>query len=118
MGEVFEEICKQWLWREYAAKTLPFSFRDCGRWWGTNPIKKEEQEIDLLAVDDGDTGIFCECKWRNEPVDIRVLRALMEKAEMFHFKNKCFVLFSKTGFHRDIAKSADERVLLVSFESM
>jgi hypothetical protein len=97
MGEVFEEICKQYLWRENLAERLPFYFRDAGRWWGTNPLKKCEQEIDILAVCTG-SGIFCECKWTSEPVGSGILDDLIEKSQMFDYDEKHYFIFSKSGF--------------------
>jgi AAA+ ATPase superfamily predicted ATPase len=120
MGEVFEDICKQWLWRENIADCLPFQFRDCGRWWGANPIRKVEQEIDLLAFDDDmHSAIFCECKWTNEKVDSSVLNALMSKAEMFGFQDKHYLLFSKSGFTDALIKKATgARIRLVDFDEI
>jgi len=40
MGEVFEQICNEYMWKT----KLPFSASEIGRWWGNNPIKKAEQE--------------------------------------------------------------------------
>jgi hypothetical protein len=97
MGDVFENICKQYLWRENLADRLPFYFHDAGRWWGTNPIKKCEQEIDIIAFNE-DSAIFCECKWTNEPVGVGVLDELIEKSKIFNHKNKCYFLFSKSGY--------------------
>ena len=119
MGEVFEEICKQWIWRENAAGRLPFQFQDCGRWWGANPIRKAEQEIDLLAFSsDKQKAVFCEAKWANEKTSIRVLDDLIGKSEMFGFEEKYYVLFSKTGFEDETKKKAGENVLLVEYKNM
>jgi len=117
MGEVFEEICKQYLWRENLAERLPFYFRDAGRWWGTNPIKKCEQEIDIIAFDDH-SGIFCECKWTNEPIGFSVLNGLIEKSLMFNYKEKHFFLFSKSGFNDECKESPETNVKLIEFKDM
>ena len=117
MGEIFEEICKQYLWRENAAHRLPFIFREAGRWWGTDAVKKTEKEIDIIAFDDT-RAIFCECKWTNEPVGLAVLDGLMEKCEMFHFREKYYYLFSKTGYTENCLKKADDRVRLIAFGDM
>jgi AAA+ ATPase superfamily predicted ATPase len=121
MGEVFEGIAKEYLWRENIAGRLPFRFQDCGRWWGNNPLQKKEQEIDILAYSSGNQkAIFAECKWTNKKVDNRVLKDLMDKAAMFAYEEKYFMLFSKSGFAEDVKKAAQqsERVMLVGFEDM
>jgi AAA+ ATPase superfamily predicted ATPase len=97
MGAVFEEICKQHLWRLNAAGQTPFTFTDAGRWWGNNPKKREECEIDIIA-DDGESAIFCECKWTNEAVGLDAAETLIERSELFRYKNKYYCLFAKTGF--------------------
>jgi AAA+ ATPase superfamily predicted ATPase len=121
MGEVFEGIAIEYLWRENMAGRLPFVFQDCGRWWGNNPLLKKEQEIDILAYSsDGGKAIFAECKWTNEKVDNRVLKGLMEKAAMFARADSYYMLFSKSGFKSDIINTAqqNDRIMLVCFAEM
>jgi len=119
MGEIFEDICRQYLWREKIADRLPFRFNDCGRWWGNNPLLKSEQEIDLLAYNKKERkGIFCECKWSDEQVDSHVLDGLMNKASMFFYEEKYYFLFSKTGFKENVRKRANDRIRLIEFKKM
>jgi len=117
MGEVFEEICKQFLWHENLADRLPISFRDAGRWWGANPILKSEQEIDIIAYDDFGA-IFCECKWTNSPVGCDILDRLIEKCRMFSFEHKFYFIFSKSGFTDECKNIADANIRLICFENM
>ncbi|MCL1809052.1 MAG: ATP-binding protein [Clostridiales bacterium] len=117
MGEVFEDICKQYLWQENLAERLPFYFRDAGRWWGTNPLKKQEEEIDIVAIGDSQA-IFCECKWRNEALGRTVLDGLIEKSQMFNYRVKYYILFSKSGFTDECEAAASEYVRLVDFREM
>ena len=118
MGETFEEICKQYLWQENIAGKLPFRFKDCGRWWGNNPIEKEEQEIDLLAYTKTGKGLFAECKWTNAKVDSQILNNLIKKAVMFDYTDKYYILFSKSGFTEDVIKKASDKVILIEFDNM
>jgi hypothetical protein len=39
MGTVFEEICKQYLWKLNREDKVAVTFMDLGRWWG-NDIEK------------------------------------------------------------------------------
>lgn len=117
MGEVFEEICKQYMWKENIAERLPFYFRDAGRWWGTNPIKKSEQEIDIIAYDETQA-IFCECKWTNEPVSNSILDGLIEKSMIFNYREKYYFLFSKSGYTKECIKNAGRNVKLIDFKDM
>ncbi|MBQ9003813.1 MAG: DUF234 domain-containing protein [Eggerthellaceae bacterium] len=65
MGPVFEAICRDWMWRQFASGGLGFEFTDIGRWWGNDPAIREEAEIDVVAVNGSETVLVGECKWRN-----------------------------------------------------
>lgn len=73
MGKVFEEICKQYLWKQLLDGKCPIAFSSLGRWWGNNPAEKSQAEIDIVAQQDKDTALFGACKWTNEKVDLGVL---------------------------------------------
>ena len=117
MGEVFEEICKQYLWRENLALRMPFYFRDAGRWWGTDPIRKCEQEIDIIAFDNT-RALFCECKWTGEPVGSSTLDNLIAKSRMFEHKEKYYILFSKSGYSDECKEKAANNIKLIEFTGM
>lgn len=97
MGGVFEEICRQYLWRLLLAGKCAVNFRDLGRWWGTDPKTRTQEEIDILGTDQ-DSALFGECKWTNEKVDRGVLDTLLARSNLFSFPQKHFYLFAKTGF--------------------
>ena len=65
MGKVFEEICKQYLWKLLLSGKCPVEFSSLGRWWGNDPKEKRQAEIDILAEQDKNTALFGECKWTN-----------------------------------------------------
>lgn len=113
MGQVFEDVSLQFLrWMNVQDK-LPFTFKMSGKWWGNNPLKKREEEIDIVAYDEENI-LLGECKWWNELVDISVLNALMEKGTLFNFKSKYYVLFSRVGFTQkvlELAKASDNVLL-------
>jgi AAA+ ATPase superfamily predicted ATPase len=116
MGSVFEEICKQYLWRLNLSNKAPIQFTDAGRWWGNDPRKKAEREIDIIAANREDA-IFAECKWRGEAVGADTLDTLIERSELFHYKNRHYYLFAKTGFTNGLIEKADKLgcVSLVSY---
>ena len=117
MGEVFEQICMEYMWHIY--EKLPFDMQDIGRWWGVNPIKQRQSEIDFIAYDDTrKKAIFGECKWRNEKVPASDIDELMDKAQMFAFEEKHYYFFSKSGFTDAAKKKACERTVLVDFKNM
>lgn len=106
MGAVFEDICAQYLWRLNLTGKTPFLFTDAGRWWGNNPRKREECEIDILADNGGERAIFCECKWTNGAVGAGVLGSLLERSGLFNYKEKYFYIFAKAGFTEQLRSEA------------
>jgi AAA+ ATPase superfamily predicted ATPase len=119
MGRVFEEICKQWLWRENAADRLPVSFVKLGRWWGNDSIRRQQAEIDILALSEEDSALFAECKWTKEKADAGVLETLVHRAELFRFREKHLYIFSRSGFTDRCADKAKKlNVVLLSFDEM
>ena len=120
MGKVFEEICKQWLWKQLLAGNCPVEFSSLGRWWGNDPKEKRQAEIDILAEQDKTTALFGECKWTNEMVDLGVLETIVKRSELFSYKTKYFYLFSKSGFTKGCVDRAKEmgNVMLVGYGEM
>ena len=97
MGLVFEEICKQYLYQPPIIANVPFLFHKVGRWWGNNPIKKQQEEIDILAFDEKHV-LLGECKWNETPVSLPVLKQLQERGDIFQKKEQYFYIFAKNGF--------------------
>lgn len=119
MGNVFEEICKQYLWKLLIDGKSAVSFNDLHRWWGTNPKTKTQEEIDIIGMDKK-SALFGECKWTNEKVDLNVLETLVERSNLFDCSNKHFYLFAKTGFTQGCIDKAVKmgNVSLVKYEDM
>lgn len=120
MGPVFEEICKQYLWDLLLEGNCPIEFTGLGRWWGTDPKTRKQTKIDIMGTADQDTTLFGECKWTNEKVDLPVLETLLKRGELFHFTEKHFYLFAKSGFTKgcmDKAKAMGN-VTLLTYEEM
>ena len=120
MGPVFEEVCKEYLWRLNREGRTPATFTEIGRWWGGDPITKKEAEIDLLATIDKNTLIMGECKWTKEDVDQPILKALLGRGGIFPHEIKYFYLFAKMGFTAGCRTYAKEQgnVWLVSYGDM
>jgi len=99
-GYIFEECCKQYMWRMASSDNPMFYFQKIGRWWGNNKVEKREEEIDFIAYSTPNkTAVFGECKWKNESLNYDVLEDLIRKSELFvEFKEKYYILFSKSDF--------------------
>ena len=120
MGKVFEEICKQYLWKLLLSGKCPVNFSSLGRWWGSDPVAKNQVEIDILAEQDKNTALFGECKWTNEKVDLGVLEMLVKRSKLFSYKKVHYYLFSKSGFTKGCIEKANEmgNVTLVSYKDI
>ena len=120
MGKVFEEICKQYLWKQLLSGNCPVEFKSLGRWWGNDPQEKAQAEIDIMGEQDKNTALFAECKWTNGKVDIGVLDTLVKRSELFNYTTKHYYLFSKSGFTKGCIDRANDmgNVSLVKFSNI
>ena len=119
-GYAFEECAKQYMWQMFGEDKLPFAFRDLGRWWGTNPKNKCEEEIDFVAWSDS-KAIFGECKWKTTAIGEDVLDGLVQKALLLpQISQKAYALFSRTGFTKTLRERASQTdiIMLVTPEDM
>ncbi|WDU83040.1 ATP-binding protein [Caloramator sp. Dgby_cultured_2] len=114
LGLVYEDICLDYIKLLNRDKKLPFIAEKIGKWWGNNPYKKREEEIDIVALNK-DNIIFGECKWKNQLVGMETLRDLMEKSTLFNHPNKYYILFSKSGFTDELVEYAktNSNILLI-----
>ena len=120
MGKVFEDICKQYLWKQLLSGNCPIEFNSLGRWWGTDPHDKKQTEIDIMGEQDKNTALFGECKWTSEKVDLGVLETLIKRSNLFSYKNKHYYLFSRSGFTKGCIDKAAEmgNVTAVEYSDM
>ncbi len=120
MGRVFEEICKQYLWKQLLLGNVPIEFISLGRWWGNDPIQKSQAEIDIMGEKDEESALFAECKWRNEKVDLDILDTLIDRSKLFRYRKVHYYLFSKSGYTKGCMEKAVKmgNVTLVSYEDI
>jgi len=98
-----------------------YSFNNLGRWWGSNPAEKKEEEIDILAVGNSGNVLFGECKWRAIRTGTDILDELIRKSELFPFvSKKQYILFSKSDYKSDLLKITAQRkdITLVGLKDM
>jgi AAA+ ATPase superfamily predicted ATPase len=103
----FEEACRQFMWRAYAAGALPpdLAFDAVGTWWDGS------HEIDVVAMEGNTTTLAGSCKWTNALVGPAELRALQEAvaagADQLRPAPGCwYALFSREGFTADLTALA------------
>ena len=110
IGEIFEDVCRQYVERYWMEK-LKVAPKRVGAHWGAN------LEIDVLTENVDDSHWFGECKWWNAPVGENVLNHLIENATKVRDqwkRNPRYILFSANGF-TDVLKQRSEKegVLLI-----
>lgn len=121
MGEVFEDICTQYLIRLAKLGKLPFVPYTMGRWWGTDKRTRKESDIDILAFDKQHrSAIFCECKFRNKEFGMDEYNHFMVATEVHPTVDRCFYyIFSKSGFTKAvIIQAALDGVILVGLDDL
>jgi AAA+ ATPase superfamily predicted ATPase len=112
VGYAFERICEEYLLLNINNREkVPFFFHKLGRFWGTNPKTRTEEEIDLVAfTNDKKNTLFVECKWKNERVGLSILNDLIRKSELLNeYKGRKYALFSKSGFDKELVEHAKSR---------
>ncbi len=119
LGRSFEKICQQFLEMRNARGELNTHYTRIGRWWGNNPLKKKEEEIDLVCIGN-DKMLFGECKWREQRTTLQDYQKLVGKSSLLSAREKRFVLFSKSGFSDELRLFAEktDSLLLVSLEEL
>lgn len=97
LGHRFEALCAEWLTEQAKAGKLPIAATSVSSWWGNNPEKREQDDIDVLAADRVSSQmVIGECKYRNdfnesaEIADLESKRGLIKGYLASHF-----VLFTK-----------------------
>lgn len=117
LGKRFEQFCLEYLQEKNGTSDLPILFTEIGGWWGTNPKTKQQEEIDLVAIENKDKAIFCECKWRNEKTDVSVIETLVRRSNLLPYQEKHYIVFSKSEFTegaKEYAKFHNIKLMLFS----
>jgi len=94
VGEVFEDIVKEFLIELNKNDKLPFKFSKIGRWW------HKGEEIDLIALNDNERkALFVEVKWKDLSVRevYGIFKDLERKAELTGLRDygKYYCVFAK-----------------------
>ena len=115
LGFAFEHVCANHLF------TQPYPFIKAGKWWGPNPVKKQEEEIAIMAVELDGTAHFGACKWTSEHIDSAVLDTLMKRSYLAEPNNAHeYWLYAKSGFCKALLDRSkqDKTLHLISLEDL
>lgn len=111
MGGVFEEICKHYTLICSVDGKLDCFVTNVGRWWGTHPKRRETTDIDVVGLDKiSKRAVLGECKYRNEPIDKKIYKELLEKNGLIskEYTVVQYILFSKSGFTEWVVQNSDK----------
>ncbi|XGI82725.1 ATP-binding protein [Halorutilales archaeon Cl-col2-1] len=117
VSKTYEEVCTEALWKMNRQGMLRDSYSKMGKWW------YKEYEIDIVGLNpESKSTVFCECKWTESKVDTDLMRDLENKSDEVRWHNnerhEEYVLFSKSGFTRDLLDEAGETWTLVDIEKL
>lgn len=108
VGQQFESVCMQWLWRVNGSNQLPSVTLRFGKWWGGSPLTRQQTDIDVIAANESEKRILLgECKWKNDLNIAGTIAALRSRADLIPgYSEKHYALFVKTD---KLAATARER---------
>lgn len=122
MGSIFEKMCRQYTLEEGISGAFPCTVTRIGTWWGTNPEKREETDIDVVGLDKKrKEAVIGECKFKHEITDKKVYEALKERANLLHegYRVVQYLLFSSSAFSEWLSEEAKNGALkLIRLEDM
>lgn len=116
MGSVFEDMCRYFTMDAGCTGELACMVMKVGKWWGTNPAKKEETDIDVVGIDTiGKQAVIGECKYKNELLDKSVFEQLEDRKDLLNKKYQVvqYLLFSKSGFSDWVKTNAKKKNILM-----
>jgi len=121
MGQVFEQICLQWL-HTYAPAHFGVNVVQAGRYWS----RDGQTEIDIVADLSDGRRLFAECKWNTaRPIGLDVLVDLKAKVQtvphLLQHQQPVYALFAAGGFSQELraaAQDSREEIWLIDHTSL
>ncbi len=121
MEGVFNEICRQFILRRSKAGELGFLVDETGSYKGYDPNKREEANLDLVALNEDKTeALAVKCRYKSSGMDLAELEACLYNAAFLPCRVKKHLLFSKSGFYPGAARKYrdQENVLLFTLKDL
>lgn len=112
VGHWFEEIALAWVIAQAKSGALPLSPVQFGSWWGTNPARREQDDIDVVAANPRRSQLLLgECKWRADFDETEALRKLEQRRSLVgDYAHVWFALFSKRPVHQVTRAKSSETI--------
>ncbi|KAB5608320.1 ATP-binding protein [Bifidobacterium jacchi] len=122
VGQQFETMCMQWLLRQCKEQHIGFLPTAFGKWWGNDPVAREQTDIDVVMTDSINHKVLLgECKWRKHLNETEAIDRLKARAPLIKENgDRLYYLFTKhpvTAATRAKAE-ADPTLTIVDAEEM
>ncbi len=115
MGEIFEDVCIQYV-SLFGKEKLMSPPILVGRHW------ESDIEIDIMTENLDGSHTFGECKWWNQPVGENVLARLIERSKRVPTQwqqDPRYILFSASGFTESLKyRAAEDDILLIDLKDL
>lgn len=110
----FELVAKEYLIRQNLSGKITPPFSDIGRYVYNDKLKRKKGEFDVVTQDENGM-ISYECKYRQEPIGMKVVHEEEWQAKELEINFYRFGFFSRSGFDENID---GERYHLISLVDM
>lgn len=118
---ITEKPGKKTIYLLYYSDRFSIELSEIGQWWGTDPKKKKQIQIDIVGTPvEGKDYVIGSCKYRNGKIGVDELDLIRDYASVFgKGRNYHYYIFSKGGF-TDGLLQAQERgeVQLITLEDL
>lgn len=97
VGQQFEIMCMQWLLRYYDTQQTDFLPTSMGKWWGNDPLRREQADIDIVMADAINHKVLLgECKWRERINETETINTLKNRSPLIKEQgDRILYLFTK-----------------------
>lgn len=105
---------------EALAGQLPVAATSVGPWWGTDRVRHEQTDIDVIAADRRDrTAIIGECTYRNSLDETRTVEALLDKRRLLaEYDVRRVALFAKNPAAQAAREKYADEALFFSLDDL
>lgn len=120
LGHRFERVCAEYVLARALEGALPIAATTVGPWWGSDPVKRAQTDIDLVVANRSEkTCVLCECKYRNEFNETEVVERLKEKCRLLpDYRVASWMVFSKYSVAAATREKYRDDVRFVSLEDI
>ena len=124
VGQQFEVICLQWLLKHNGENgencAVPFLATQFGKWWGNDPRKREQTDIDIvLGNPQTKQLLMCECKWRNTLKETEAVEALRDRVGLIRgYRETHLMFFSKYPISDATQRKYEGQVTFIAAEQL